>query len=376
MQKAEKTVFISYRRTNMPWALAIYQNLTIHGFDVFFDYQSIKSDDFEKIIYANIKARAHFLAILTPSALERFTEPSDWMRREIEIAIDEKRNIIPLFFENFDFHSPSISKYLSGKLTVLKKYNGLVVPADYFEEAMHRLRERFLSVPVDTALTPLSNTSLESNINQKRAADMPKQIKRYELVAQELFERGYVSYENNNFDEALRYFTEAIHAKSDDVYSLMMRAIIYRTKGDVESAIADCNSVIQIKPDLAQAYLIRGRAFRMKAEIDAAIKDFNEAISLMPSEYESYLSRGLAKFDNDDLDGARADYSEAIRLNKDYIGAYYHRALMWEKKKDYSSAIADYQKYLKLGGGIEGNNQKEIENKIKALNRKLTKKKL
>ena len=29
--RIEKTVFISYRRTNMPWALAIYQNLTAHG---------------------------------------------------------------------------------------------------------------------------------------------------------------------------------------------------------------------------------------------------------------------------------------------------------------------------------------------------------
>lgn len=30
MPHIEKTVFISYRRTNAPWALAIYQNLTSH----------------------------------------------------------------------------------------------------------------------------------------------------------------------------------------------------------------------------------------------------------------------------------------------------------------------------------------------------------
>jgi len=88
MQKIEKTVFISYRRTNVSWALAIYQYLTHQGYDVFFDYKSIASGDFEQIILANIKSRAHFLVILTPSALERCSEPNDWLRREIECALE------------------------------------------------------------------------------------------------------------------------------------------------------------------------------------------------------------------------------------------------------------------------------------------------
>jgi len=67
----EKTVFISYRRANLPWALAIFQNLKNEGYDVFFDYLSIPSGDFENIIVENIKGRAHFVVILTPSALER-----------------------------------------------------------------------------------------------------------------------------------------------------------------------------------------------------------------------------------------------------------------------------------------------------------------
>ena len=63
MGRIEKTVFISYRRTNFPWALAIYKDLHNDGYDVFFDYQSIDSGDFEKIILENIKARAHFIVV-------------------------------------------------------------------------------------------------------------------------------------------------------------------------------------------------------------------------------------------------------------------------------------------------------------------------
>ena len=71
MRRIEKTVFISYRRANVPWALAIFQNLTNHGYDVFFDYNGIASGDFERVIIDNIVSRAHFLVLLTPSALDR-----------------------------------------------------------------------------------------------------------------------------------------------------------------------------------------------------------------------------------------------------------------------------------------------------------------
>jgi hypothetical protein len=106
MARVEKTVFISYRRTNAPWALAIFQNLNNNGYDVFFDYEGIASGDFEGVILGNIKARAHFIVLLTPSALERCNEPTDWLRREIETALASKRNIVPLMLEGFDFGTP------------------------------------------------------------------------------------------------------------------------------------------------------------------------------------------------------------------------------------------------------------------------------
>lgn len=64
--RIEKTVFISYRRDNVPWTLAIYQNLTMHGYDVFFDYQSIDSGNFEKVICEPTADRLHSAASASP----------------------------------------------------------------------------------------------------------------------------------------------------------------------------------------------------------------------------------------------------------------------------------------------------------------------
>ena len=105
MGHIEKTIFLSYRHTDEAWGLAIFGDLTQHGYDVFVDYEGIASGDFETVILENIKARAHFLVLLTPTALERCSDSKDWMRREIEAALDNRRNIVALMLEGFKFDS-------------------------------------------------------------------------------------------------------------------------------------------------------------------------------------------------------------------------------------------------------------------------------
>jgi tetratricopeptide (TPR) repeat protein len=258
MGQIEKTVFISYRRTNLPWALNIYQYLTYRNYDVFFDYESIDSGDFEQVIIGNIKARAHFLVLLTPSALERCVNPGDWLRREIETALDEKRNIVPLFLENFSFGSPSVSKTLTGKLAKLKSYNGLNVPTDFFQEAMERLCKRFLDVPLDAVLHPVPQAVQDIVEEQKIAANKAAQVKQEELTAQEWFEKGYVFQEANSLDEAIRCYTEAIRLRADFAEAYYNRGVARRAKGDHKGADQDYNKAVQFNPAYATMYVKPG----------------------------------------------------------------------------------------------------------------------
>jgi hypothetical protein len=93
----------------------------------------------------------------------------DWLRREIEIAIDEKRNLVPLFFKGFRFGVPSVTEKLTGKLKNLNHYNGLTVHEDYFEEAMMRLRNQFLNIQLEMILHPVS-TEVQRAVNDKQIA--------------------------------------------------------------------------------------------------------------------------------------------------------------------------------------------------------------
>lgn len=170
VKRIEKTVFISYRRVDSGWALAIYQSLTQRGFDVFIDYLGLGSGSFEREIVENIAARAHFLVLLTPTALDRVNEPGDWMRREIEAAMQLKRNIVPVFLAGFSFKSHGGAAKLTGSLSGLPGYNGLDVPDGYFADAINRLERQFLSVALDTVIHPASDVTLQSAQDQQAAA--------------------------------------------------------------------------------------------------------------------------------------------------------------------------------------------------------------
>ena len=154
MERIEKTVFLSYRRTNFPWALAIFQNLTQHGYDVFFDYNGIASGDFERVILGNITARAHFLVLLTPSALERCDEPADWLRREIETALANQRNIVPLMLEGFDFGTPKIASQLTGTLAALKRLQRTKYPARVLSGSHGSLAQQVPECSIDCGAAP------------------------------------------------------------------------------------------------------------------------------------------------------------------------------------------------------------------------------
>lgn len=292
MARIEKTVFISYRRTNLPWALNIYQDLTHHGYDVFFDYQSIDSGDFEKIILDNIKARAHFIVVLTPSALERCKEPHDWLRREIETAIDEKRNIVPLMMEGFDFGSPSVAQALTGKLATLSSKNGLPIYAAYFFEGMEKLRNRYLNIALSNiSLHPLSAEVQEITKAQKTAASKAPPVEKEQLTAREWFERGFVFAENKNLDEAIRCYTQSILLAPNRPEAYYNRGIIYgRDKDDIASAITDFDTVIQLNPQDFNAYYSRGLSYSTKGDKSNALRDFRKASELSPKDGKTWRS--------------------------------------------------------------------------------------
>jgi hypothetical protein len=97
-------VFISYRRQGgAPEARLLRAELEKRSFRVFLDVEDVNSGFFDRTLLGHIEASSNFLLVLSPGALDRCTDPGDWLRQEIAHAITYQKNIIPVLLPRFTF---------------------------------------------------------------------------------------------------------------------------------------------------------------------------------------------------------------------------------------------------------------------------------
>lgn len=100
MDNKNYDIFICYRRFDKEGnpmgrdkALIIALELS-KNFSVFFDYNEIRDNKFGEIIIPAIKKCKAFILVLTKNVLNRCEDENDWVRKEIELAIENDCKII------------------------------------------------------------------------------------------------------------------------------------------------------------------------------------------------------------------------------------------------------------------------------------------
>ena len=123
-------VFISYRREDglMP-ARFLSEKLTNSGCRVFFDKKDIHpGNDFDLTIKKHLEECNDVILIVTKSyfGIEdsnhqlRIKQDSDWVRKEIALALSQGKNIIPILFNGAQY--PKASEIPTDIQAVLKKH--------------------------------------------------------------------------------------------------------------------------------------------------------------------------------------------------------------------------------------------------------------
>jgi tetratricopeptide (TPR) repeat protein len=138
----------------------------------------------------------------------------------------------------------------------LGRFNALEIPHVYFEEAMTRLRNRFLKQPVITATKSISGVE-EATVQRKMfiAANQPAPTQD-ELKSEMYFWRALAR--NDNSDAEIADYTEAIRLNPGDVDAYNNRAEAYFARGNYVEALSDFQKAAAIQPD--DNYVIGGLA--------------------------------------------------------------------------------------------------------------------
>ena len=114
-------IFISYRRDGGAQYARILQLMLIQrGYKVFLDYDELTDGIFCEKIKNAIKDAPVFIIVLSKGSMERCVNEDDWVRKEMTLAIEEGKHIIPIdpdcSFDGFPDAMPLLLKDAVGSL--------------------------------------------------------------------------------------------------------------------------------------------------------------------------------------------------------------------------------------------------------------------
>lgn len=198
-----------------------------------------------------------------------------------------------------------------------------------------------------------------------------EQSQKYGRKAYENYERGYLSYKNGNFEEAVSYFKSSILANPNFKEPHYYLALSYYEIGDLDNSISQWKEVIRIDPfdNSAKHFLNNyleekeygretlkhfnaGYDYYLKGEYDRAIEEFNKSLNYNP-EFEKarqFLSRSYYQLNQ--MDKYREERKKTTELKvsseEEKAEEYYKLGYEFYSLKDYTVAIEELKKALSI----------------------------
>lgn len=157
-------VFISYRREGgLDFSGRLYEKLMESGYTAFYDLESMKAGRFDKQLYKKIENADNFVLILSPNSLDRCDKEDDWVRLEIEKALELNKNIVLIMMQQFTFPNN-----LPPSLECIKNFQGIwyFYTSKGFDTAFSQLllflRDKDGKPLMDSKQKKMSNTYYET----------------------------------------------------------------------------------------------------------------------------------------------------------------------------------------------------------------------
>lgn len=154
--------------------------------------------------------------------------------------------------------------------------------------------------------------------------DLDKQIEAYKKKQNKpetksndagiLFKQGCEYYDEEKFEDAIRFFKEAIRIKPDYAEAYFNLGLTYRREGYQDEAITAFKAAIKIKPDYEIAYFLLGGVYAEKGNGEEAKNALKNAIRLKEDDKFAHFNLGLEyKIDGSSAE-AKYHFKRALNL--------------------------------------------------------------
>ena len=135
------------------------------------------------------------------------------------------------------------------------------------------------------------------NLSRRREA-----IETFEKAA-EIEERGEIYYnigvcyyEENNLDDAIKYYEKSIELLPDFVSSYINLAVCYSRKFRIEEGMKYAKKAIEINPHMYEPYATLGSCYRELGQYEDAVENYKKCLELDDENYEALYGIFMSLF--------------------------------------------------------------------------------
>lgn len=170
------------------------------------------------------------------------------------------------------------------------------------------------------------------------------------LFSQNSFSSGLTSYQQEEYDKAIIFFTKAIAEEENIVRSYVLRASSEIFNNDFFHASSDLRMALKLDSNNFEAHYYYGRFYLFQGFYQSAIKQYSKAIEINPTDnIDLYNELAIAKIKVEDYTGAILAETIAIKMDSSVQEYYINRAFAQLRLNNYKETISDINSSLYLG---------------------------
>lgn len=151
-----------------------------------------------------------------------------------------------------------------------------------------------------------------------------------------------------NYEEAIRYISDAITIDPhfSDYYD--HRANLYFKMGDLDSAIDNYLKAIEVSPPYTDPWTNLGQCYRLKGSLVEAVDAYSMSLDLNPNQTLALIGRAQVLEMLNQSDEALIDYSAALLLDPQQPLILANRAVLYYESERYQEALDDLNRAITL----------------------------
>ena len=185
----------------------------------------------------------------------------------------------------------------------------------------------------------------KDTIGAEAAIDQALEADQYNVNA--LTAKANILITHEQYDEAIKYFTESLRLNPKNAGNLINRALCHYHLNKYRDAMADYDRAIDLEPNNFVGHYNRGLLRANVGEDNLAIEDFNFILSIDPDDMMATFNRATLLDNIGDYQGAIRDYTTVINEFPKFLYGYERRAAARRKIGDFAGANRDEEHVLK-----------------------------